>query len=69
MATTVSQQNNYSNFKEDFKKDTGLDASKNISEYINYYNARINDMNYQLAFTGANSILTSLNEIKILLKK
>lgn len=36
-------KNNFGNFKDSFKKDTGLDAKENMSEYIAYANFRIND--------------------------
>lgn len=61
--TTLNHKNNYSKFKEDFSKDTGLDASKNVSEYINYFNARMADMNYQLNHQLAERYL---NEISFL---
>lgn len=61
MATTLNYVNNYAKFKEDFKKDTGLDASKNVAEYINYFNARMADMNYQMNFQLANQYLNEIN--------
>lgn len=61
--TTLNYKNNYGKFKDDFSKDTGLDASKNVSEYINYFNARMTDMNYQMNYQLAERYL---NEISFL---
>ncbi|MGG9970389.1 hypothetical protein ACQ33O_01240 [Ferruginibacter sp. SUN002] len=48
MEKPVEIFNNFKNLKNDFKADTGLDVnSENMSTYIAYYNARINDMSYQ----------------------
>jgi hypothetical protein len=68
--TTLNYKNNYASFKEDFKNDTGLDATKNVSEYINYFNARMSDMNYQLSHQMANRYLNEINFLpdKIALK-
>jgi len=60
MATTISYQNNYGKFTDDFKKDTGLDSKKNIAEYIAYFTARINDMNYQLNHQLGEAILNKI---------
>ncbi len=61
MAVTLNFKNNYDTFKEDFKKDTGFDAVKNPTEYINYFNARMTDMNYQLNHQMANVYLNEIN--------
>ncbi|MGK2862613.1 MAG: hypothetical protein ACSLE0_11815 [Chitinophagaceae bacterium] len=63
MATELTYKNNYNNFKEDFKKDTGLDPTKNVTEYISYFNSRMTDMNYQMHKQLANIYL---NEIGLL---
>jgi hypothetical protein len=41
--------NNFEAFKNDFKKDTGLDVTKEtMSTYVQYYNARCNDRSVQI---------------------
>jgi hypothetical protein len=64
MATTISYQNNYGKFTDDFKKDTGLDPKKNTTEYIAYFNARINDMSYQLNHQIGEAILQKMESIR-----
>lgn len=66
MSKELTYKNNYNNFKEDFKKDTGLDPTKNVVEYISYFNARMTDMNYQMHHQLANIYL---NEIRFLPEK
>lgn len=70
MATELTYQNNYGRFLDDFKKDTGLDPKKNVSEYISYFNARMTDMNYQMHHQLANRYLNEINFLpgKIALK-
>ncbi len=64
MATTINFKNNYDNFIDDFKKDTGLDPKKNVAEYISYFNARISDMNYQLNWQLGEAILNKIESIR-----
>lgn len=46
---SIRIQNNYDVFKSDFKKDTGLDYSKDtISEYLQYINFRQTDQQSQM---------------------
>lgn len=52
MSKKIEFKNNYTGFQDDFKKDTGLNAKTNVETYIQYYNARINDMSYQLSWHG-----------------
>lgn len=63
MAVTINYQNNYGKLKEDFKNDTGLDANKSIPEYIAYYNARMNDKQYQMDFQLAEIFLNKIDQI------
>ena len=51
---SFTPKNNYDSFKQDFKKDTALEADKHLAEYIAYYNARMTDMQYQLDHYMAN---------------
>jgi hypothetical protein len=47
MAITIS--NKFLSFKTSFKEDTGLDFNKeNMSLYIQYFNARCNDISCQV---------------------
>lgn len=39
----IEIKNNFNSFKTSFKKDTGLEASDNMSLYIQYYQARVTD--------------------------
>ncbi|MEO6136467.1 MAG: hypothetical protein ABIP35_15010 [Ginsengibacter sp.] len=64
MPTKIEFKNNYEIFFDDFKKDTGLDAKRSIAEYIDYFNARINDMNYQLNWQIGEAILKKIEESK-----
>jgi hypothetical protein len=41
-------QNNFENYKEAFKKDTGLDWQENLELYIKYYHAVVQDKTYQV---------------------
>lgn len=61
MSTEIKFLNNYDKFKEDFKKDTGLNASNDVTSYIAYYHARISDMEYQLNFQALNLILNKID--------
>lgn len=63
MPTQIDYRNNFSKFIEDFKKDTGLDYKKSPEAYIAYYNARINDMNYQLNHQLGEAILSKIASI------
>jgi hypothetical protein len=62
--TKITYQNNYDKFFEDFKKDTGLDPKRNAAEYIAYFNARINDMNYQLNHQLGEAFLTKMESLR-----
>ncbi|WP_445956413.1 hypothetical protein [Yeosuana sp.] len=81
---SIRTQNNYEAFKSDFKKDTGLDYSKDtISEYLQYINFRQSDHQAQTNLYIINHInqlpdtirlkigemITSHDTIKELLKK
>lgn len=45
----VQTKNNFSSFKEDFTKDTGMPINdQTMPHYIAYYNARVNDLSLQL---------------------
>lgn len=58
----MSQNNSYQNLKLDFKKDTGLDADENIAIYIQYYNARINDLSMKYLFQIQQLLNTESNK-------
>ncbi len=60
----IQIKNNFSALKHEFKTDTGLEANKeNMSLYIQYYNARMNDYSYQILH-GATHLL--MNKIDFL---
>jgi hypothetical protein len=61
--TTINTKNNFPNLKDDFKKDTGLDAKEHMSDYINYFNARMTDINYQTNFQSYNVILNHIDAL------
>ncbi|WP_373060520.1 hypothetical protein [Zunongwangia sp. H14] len=62
MSKKITLKSNFSNFKKDFKADTGLDADQNIELYIQYYNARISDYNLQINMEIMNDIYGLLNK-------
>jgi hypothetical protein len=81
---SINIKNNYETFKSGFKKDTGLNYSKEtVSEYLQYLNFRINDQQTQMVLHLINQVdhlpntvqlriseMVSSNEtIKELLKK
>ncbi|MCM4151938.1 hypothetical protein DHD05_10075 [Arenibacter sp. N53] len=81
---SIRIQNNYDAFKADFKKDTGLDYSKDtISEYLQYINFRQTDQQSQMNLHQINQLnqlpdtirlriaemITSHETIKELLRK
>ena len=39
---------NFENFKQDFKKETGLEANNNVEMYLTYYNGKCADISMQL---------------------
>jgi len=41
-------KNNFEEYKEAFKKDTGLDWQENLELYIKYYHAVVQDKTYQI---------------------
>lgn len=57
----IKIQNNFSKFKADFKSDTGLDADKEIGLYIQYFNARMNDMSYQVIHGVSHLLLNKID--------
>lgn len=63
MATTINYQNNYDKFKQDFREDTGLNPNTDIAEYIAYFNARMNDKNYQMSFQLAEIFINRLDAL------
>ncbi|MFP4024290.1 MAG: hypothetical protein ACLFVR_07155 [Thiohalospira sp.] len=67
MSLTI--KNNYSSFKQDFRKDTGLDPEKSIETYIAYYNARINDHNMQFNAAMLNEIANLPGRLSFELKQ
>ncbi len=54
MAYTI--KNNFQAYKADFKKDTGLEFSQNLNEYLAYYNARCSDTSMQLLSVLLNEV-------------
>lgn len=54
---SINIKNNFETFKADFKKDTGLDFSKDtISIYLQYLNFRLNDHQFQTTLHLINRI-------------
>ena len=65
MANAMTITNNFTGFKEDFKTDTGLEFTKeNMLLYIQYYNARVNDLNYQYNKESKYKLSQLPNEIR-----
>jgi hypothetical protein len=63
MEKEVIAINRYNIFKQDFKKDTGLDYNaQNLERYIQYYNARVNDQNSQVCFNMMVRIENKISE-------
>ena len=61
---------NFDHFKNDFKKDTGLNVNKTtMGLYIQYYNARINDWHYQLDFETVSALLNLPRDIATAIKQ
>ena len=56
--------NRFDVFKQDFRKDTGLDWDSNIQTYINYFNARVQDQIAQAENIYLGDILNDLSLIK-----
>lgn len=54
-------KNNYAQFKESFKKDTNLDADKNVAEYLQYINFRVSDWQAQILVDMGNKVLNKLD--------
>ena len=54
--SNINIKNNYGTYKIEFRTDTGLDADENVSEYINYFNARMADINQQLLIALTNKV-------------
>ena len=44
----ATYDSNFNKFKSDFKVDTKLEADANMALYIQYVNARLADINFQL---------------------
>jgi len=63
MSVDLKFINNYDKLKQEFRKDTKLDPDKNVSEYIVYFNARVNDMTYQFHFQLANRYLNEISDL------
>jgi len=64
MSRKIEFKNNFRNFKTDFKKDTGLDADKNMDTYIQYVNARLADNNFQMNWHIMNELINLPDQIK-----
>ncbi len=43
----MSFSSNFEPLKADFKRETKLDADTNMALYIQYYGAKMNDLNFQ----------------------
>ncbi len=56
--TIEINKNNFKTYQNDFKKDTGFDASEpgNYEKYVAYYQARILDSQMQVQFNIANQL-------------
>lgn len=64
MATRIPTKSRYAGFKKIFKEETGLDANTNVSDYIAYYNARVNDEAVQVLLGVTTALLDKLDELK-----
>lgn len=60
----ITLLNNFNKLKDNFKSDTGLEANKeNMSLYIQYYNARMNDMSYQIIHEFATQYINKTDQL------
>lgn len=58
----IQRKNNFDSFKEDFKKDTGSDIGKETMHlYISYFNARMNDLAFQVISELPHQLLNKLD--------
>jgi hypothetical protein len=57
----ITIKNNFSQFKTEFKADTGLDAQGNMELYIQYFNARMNDKTFQINYHLTHLLLNKLD--------
>jgi len=69
MANKIEIKNNFNSFKDDFLKDTGLNAKDNIALYTQYVTARFEDKNHQLLWNILNEIANLPNELAFKLGK
>lgn len=53
--------NNFDKLKKDFKTDTKLDADQNMTDYIAYYNARMNDNSFQTLHILTTQVMNKLD--------
>lgn len=56
----IQIQNNFNAFKDDFKRDTGMDVKSNMAEYLQYANFRVNDQLMQISAHGFNKVLDEI---------
>lgn len=61
MATVI---NRFSTYKNDFKKDLGIDWTSNKDLYVQYYNARVTDELCQISFLYLGEIERDVELIK-----
>jgi hypothetical protein len=62
MQTPVTILNNFLKLKDDFKADTGFEFNKeNMSLYIQYFNARMNDKSYQTIHTLTEKLINKID--------
>ena len=64
MSSNITVKNNFHTFKEDFKKDTGLEFNKeNMSIYLQYYSARMTDIGSQVLSGIANNLAVDFKQL------
>jgi arginyl-tRNA synthetase len=56
-------KNNFNLFKKDFQSDTGLKADEQLGLYIQYFNARVNDINAQISAEILNNINVKIDQL------
>ena len=56
-------KNNYNTFKEDFQSDIGLNADEHVSLYIQYFNARVDDISAQFSSEILNNINVKIDQL------
>jgi hypothetical protein len=60
----IGVHNRFNEFRDDFRKDTGLSAEENMELYIQYVTARFTDQNHRLLTNMASEIQDLIKVLK-----